>query len=236
MIETFAALLLGHVLADFVLQTDGMVDRKSRWWVLILHGLIVYGATALTAGHPVSVEIALLSFAHLAIDTVKSACKDDRFHHFILDQAAHFATLVAVAVLAPDLWSTGLWSAHPAIPAIMLLTAGAIFAVRAGGFAIDKLLATVETPEITEPGLPNAGALIGVLERFLIYLLILAGQPAGVGFLIAAKSVLRFSSTQDGNQRQISEYIIVGTLASFGWAMTVAFGVEALLTELPPIF
>lgn len=41
MIETFTALLLAHVLADFVLQTRWMVANKRRAAGLALHGTVV---------------------------------------------------------------------------------------------------------------------------------------------------------------------------------------------------
>lgn len=41
MIETFAALLFAHVLADFVFQTNWITDNKRRPQVLLLHALIV---------------------------------------------------------------------------------------------------------------------------------------------------------------------------------------------------
>lgn len=59
--------------------------------------------------------------------------------------------------------------------------------------------------------------MIGLLERGLIFALILLGQPGGVGLLIAAKSILRFGAVKD--DRALSEYVIIGTLASFAWAL-----------------
>jgi len=53
---------------------------------------------------------------------------------------------------------------------------------------------------------------IGIVERFLALALIIMGQYEAVGLIIAAKSILRFSGTQK------SEYILVGTLISFGIA------------------
>jgi hypothetical protein len=58
-------------------------------------------------------------------------------------------------------------------------------------------------------------------------LLILIGQPAGVGFLITAKSILRFGDVRDSSQRKLTEYIIIGTFMSFGWGLLVA-----VLTQL----
>ncbi len=61
--------------------------------------------------------------------------------------------------------------------------------------------------------LPNAGKLIGIVERFLALALIIMGQYAAVGLIIAAKSILRINGTQK------SEYVLVGTLISFSIAV-----------------
>ncbi len=47
------------------------------------------------------------------------------------------------------------------------------------------------------------------LERSLIPTLILAGEPAGVGFVFAGKAITRFS------EREQVEYYLLGTFASF---------------------
>ena len=77
----------------------------------------------------------------------------------------------------------------------------------------------------------RTGRQIGLLERGLIFALILGGQPLGVGFLIAAKSVLRFG-TASRDQRS-AEYVIIGTLASFGWAIVAVQLTLLLLAHLP---
>ena len=74
-------------------------------------------------------------------------------------------------------------------------------------------------------GLPGGGRVIGLLERAIIFGLVAAGQPQGVGFLLAAKSILRFGEVREPGQRAAAEYIIIGTLSSFGWALLVAWGV-----------
>ncbi len=67
----------------------------------------------------------------------------------------------------------------------------------------------------------------------LIYLMILANQPLGVGFLIAAKSILRFGTAS--RDQRTAEYVIIGTLASFGWAIAITIGIQLLLSALPPL-
>jgi len=63
-------------------------------------------------------------------------------------------------------------------------------------------------------GLQNAGKYIGWLERFLIVTFVWAGELSAIGFLIAAKSIFRFGEIKDKQDRQLAEYILIGTLLS----------------------
>ena len=65
----------------------------------------------------------------------------------------------------------------------------------------------------------DGGKWIGLLERALIFVLIMAAEFQAIGFLIAAKSILRF---QYAKERSHSETVIIGTLASFGWAIVIS--------------
>jgi hypothetical protein len=108
------------------------------------------------------------------------------------------------------LWGTTTGPAAPLlaeVPRAMVFAAGLIFATQAGSFAI------------------------GLLERALIFLFVLTGQTAAIGFLIAAKSILRFGEVQD--DRRAAEYVIIGTLASFAWALAAAQATLAALAALP---
>lgn len=150
---------------------------------------------------------------------------------FLLDQAAHMLTLVTVAMLEPGLWAAGLWSDQPWLPGTMALVAGFNLATRAGSFAMAMLMAP--WGDVGLGGLPGGGRIIGHLERGLIFLLVLTDLAAGIGFLIAAKSVLRFGAVKD--EARLSEYVIIGTLASFGWAIIAASATLALMRALPPL-
>ena len=231
MIETLAALLLAHVAADFMLQPDRMVAQKRRPLWFAAHIAIVLATAIATTGslHPALLALAL---AHAVIDAAKLALPRQNAAAFALDQCAHGLTLVATAALFPRLFDTGLWATQPELPAIFALAAGAIWTVRAGGHTIGLLMAPW-TALIRLDGLPNGGRAIGQLERGLIFLMILGGLPEGIGFLIAAKSVLRFGTVRE--EAKLSEYVIIGTLASFAWAMISAFATLALLQTLPPL-
>ncbi|SPF80465.1 DUF3307 domain-containing protein [Pseudoprimorskyibacter insulae] len=238
MIETFAALLVAHVIGDFVLQTDWIAANKRRPQVLVLHVALHLALLLALFGQVHSPYLYALAAAHLAIDAIKLALPD-RLWAFLADQAAHVATLAALAILQPDLWGTAPITAHlPQIAHKALTTAvtlaGLVVAIRAGGFAISRLLAPYSghwtRNRVLSGGLREAGALIGQLERGLVFVLILVGHPTGVAFLIAAKSVLRFGESR--NDRRMAEYVLIGTLASVGWAMLSAYGTVWLLKQL----
>lgn len=67
----------------------------------------------------------------------------------------------------------------------------------------------------------------------MIYLLILTDRAQSIGFLIAAKSVMRFVSISI--EKEVSKYVIIATLASFSWAIVAAIGATALLIHLPTL-
>ncbi len=236
MITTLIALLFAHIMADFLLQTRYMITHKRNFAILLLHILIVaalsYGALGFT-GHWLVLAVA---GSHLMIDAAKTYWPGVSLRAFLIDQTLHILIILAAVSQFPDLYSTGIWREYglletpavwltyvpdgwiTALPQFMLLSGGLIMATRAGGFAIGLFMQPL-TPK-TNDGMPQAGAIIGNLERALAYVFILSGQPQNLGFLIAAKSILRFGATQ--NDRKTSEYVIIGTLCSFGWVIAVA--------------
>ncbi|MEM6482446.1 MAG: DUF3307 domain-containing protein [Pseudomonadota bacterium] len=232
MIATFIALVFAHVVADYVLQPGWMVERKRNPLILLLHGLVILVVTHAAVGHFDARAVISLAVMHVCIDAAKVYGFADTLAAHLLDQVAHILAIIFVTFHAPDLWQTGSWNAQTDwLLHVMLLVAGAILATRAGSFALKKLMQPFSA-DFASGGLPNGGNLIGILERGLIYVLILSGQAAGVGFLIAAKSILRF---EVATKQKAAEYVIVGTLASFGWAILIATATDLLLSTLPAL-
>lgn len=237
MIETFTALLIAHVFADFVLQTGWMVRCKTRPEVLALHGGIVIATALVMLGSAAWLELAVLGAVHMGIDLIKLGTRSASVQAFLADQAAHLATIAVLAAVAPGLWANGPWAQLDAPwPALVLhgglMVTGFIAATRAGGFAIGALMAAPGWQPPSD-GLADGGRIIGLLERSVIFVLIVARQYDAIGFLIAAKSILRFSTVAES--RAVSEYVIIGTLASFGWAIAVTFAVVTLQAALPAL-
>lgn len=120
----------------------------------------------------------------------------------------------------------------------LILAAGVLLLTLLGGFLIGLFLKPFQKqlnkkfrPNSLRPveGLKDGGKYIGYLERLLIFILILTGQFAGVGFLITAKSILRFGELKDSENRKQAEYIIIGTFASFLYAIVISLFIRWLL-------
>src|SRR5437667_3465277 len=75
------------------------------------------------------------------------------------------------------------------------------------------------------------GRAVGSLERALALTMVLLGDYAAVGWIIAAKSLARFKQLED---REFAEYFLVGTLASFLLAVLVGVGIRTLLKQAKP--
>ena len=122
-------------------------------------------------------------------------------------------------------WADALgWNLIPWYYAALALISGTILTVKVGGVIIGKATRGFADEIWNDqiPGLKDGGRYIGYLERSLVLLLMLINQPTGIGFLIAAKSILRFGEIKDSQSRKVAEYIIIGTFMSFGWALLIA--------------
>lgn len=246
MLDLFIVLFAAHILADFVFQTKWLLRRKKQFIGMSLHIVIVGAATVVVSGIYDWRILVIIGVSHFVMDYIKTRFLPDTLMSFVIDQCAHIAVLIGIVYYMPTAFQGSFWQLGDVyivqnyITALTLIL-GAILAVRVGDIVIAKAMLPMEKQFELEvrsklevgrknkySGLANAPAMIGVLERFIIYLLILVGQPTGVGFLIAAKSILRFAGAKsdDHDNRRAeyaaSEMIIVGTLMSFGWAISVS--------------
>lgn len=72
-----------------------------------------------------------------------------------------------------------------------------------------------------DSGHPNAGAMIGILERTIIMLLLAVNQFAAIGFVLTAKSIARYNKIVE--DPRFSEYYLLGTLSSVLLAVLTHF-------------
>jgi hypothetical protein len=69
----------------------------------------------------------------------------------------------------------------------------------------------------------NRGRMIGLLERLLVFTLVLVGQYGALGFVIATKGLARF---KDLDHREFAEYFLIGTMLSIVLAGGIALIVK----------
>ncbi len=247
-------LITGHALADFALQTRGMVRNKHRFPGLAAHIGVVFVVQAALLLPVLSlrmlVVVAGITVAHGIIDRTKAAVSARSpgrgLEWFLADQFAHLAVLAVAwtllrsdpgAPLLPGLLASGVVSPG-ALGAVAVLVAAYAFNFH-GASAI--VMAVLERYQLTgERGpatkaapaaapSPARGQAIGILERWIVLTLVMAGQWGALGLLLAAKSVARFRDLED---RDLSEYYLIGTLTSVLLATATALLVGAVL----PVF
>lgn len=225
----FFNLILAHLLGDFILQPNSWVadkeKKKGRSIYLFLHVLIHIALTMLFLWDFNLWWVALIvGVSHLLIDVTKlsfQTAKTKRIWFFI-DQIAHILVIVALSLFyfpyfkLEDFFND---ESLKIVTAIVFLTVPSSIFI--------KTIISIWTPitidhsKIQTESLVNAGKYIGILERLLVFVFILVNHWEGVGFMIAAKSVFRFSDLAEAKQRKLTEYVLIGTLLSFGIAVLV---------------
>jgi hypothetical protein len=76
---------------------------------------------------------------------------------------------------------------------------------------------TPQTEDAEAGSLQSAGKYIGILERLFVFMI--SNEWQAIGFLLTAKSVFRFGDLKESKDRKLTEYILIGTLVSFGIAV-----------------
>jgi hypothetical protein len=222
-IRLILLLVIAHLLSDFILQNQNMSDKKGSKPFTIYHiyHILIVGITSYLLSFDLGFWKAalLLMIIHLFTDMLKSwlIIKNKTKSYFFFDQSIHLASIAIIVIAYSKLY--GINFIFDFETKTIAIIAGFIFCAKPSNILIKYLFIafSIQTPEENsenpnEHSLPNAGKLIGIVERFLALGLIIMGQYEAVGLIIAAKSILRFNGTQK------SEYVLVGTLLSFGLA------------------
>ena len=215
--KCFIVLVCAHLLADFLLQPDRIARNKHQLGVLSLHAVVHALLSWLLLGFRLSWQIpGVIFLSHFLIDFLKHKVSDTACT-FCVDQLLH---IIVLAFLAAGYAPVKLWSPFGLVYKPLVLFAGFVATVQGSGFLVGKVAERlIGQNQLEVDGLKGGGKLIGQLERALIFLLVLIGQPAGIGFLVAAKSILRF---KESKEQKLAEYVLIGTLLSFGLAIALS--------------
>lgn len=222
----FIKLILAHLLGDFILQPNSWVADKEHYKLkskfLYLHVLI---HTVLSMVFLWDLKLwwvaVLVGISHFIIDAAKLSFQTlkTKKSWFFIDQLLHILVIAGISFYFGEFNFSFLQNQEflkILMAALFLTTPASVFI---------KILLSSWTPAPDGPNtiqtesLTSAGKYIGILERLLVFTFIMVNHWEGVGFMVAAKSVFRFSDLAQAKQRKLTEYVLIGTLLSFGLAV-----------------
>ena len=147
---------------------------------------------------------------------------------FLIDQILHISFIVIftnIWLIANNDWQQFGWLqefaiSHPlrtnAFLAMMLVLKPANIMIL---LILGACKVSITPNKDNDHGNFHSGELIGWLERGLMLLFVIMSQYEAIGFLIAAKSILRFNEASSGSEK--SEYVLTGTLLSLATALAL---------------
>jgi hypothetical protein len=228
-------LILAHIVGDFLLQPQKWVEHKEThkhkskflYWHILVHFSALVLVLQFNFKYWLGILIIVLS--HYIIDIIKLHLMS-KFNNrllFGLDQLAHLLiiTLVVKIYMPYDFNFETFFGAKT-----LLLITALLCITKVSSIIMKTIISKWDLKEYTEESsLQHAGAYIGILERLFVFAFIITNHWEGVGFLIAAKSVFRFGDLSKAKDRKLTEYILIGTLLSFGLAIIFGLGYEYVL-------
>ena len=231
-------LLSAHILADFFLQNNKLCNAKSEKGssgikAQLLHSLIHAACAYILLGDWCGWIIPLIIFvSHLIVDIVKVQTKANGTKGFIFDQIVHIIILFILWwMIYADCAELASWFVN-------IVTSKSLWALLIGYLLILKpasvmighfMKGWIPSNNMQVQGLPHAGEWIGYIERTLIVTFVITGNVEAVGFLLTAKSVFRFGDLNKAKEIKTTEYVLLGTLASFTIALFVAFVLNSVI-------
>lgn len=223
-------LLLAHIIGDFILQPKKWVKDKekhklkSRYLYLhiAIHLALLFLITWDLTLWPLLIIIA---FSHGVIDALKLSFqkKKNKRKWFFMDQILHIAIIISGYFLISSQSITNSFFSEVIESSSILIITCILFLTQPVSIIMQVIFSKWNIAKLTKgnESLQDAGKYIGILERLLVFVFIITDHWEAVGFLITAKSVFRFGDLKESKERKLTEYILIGTLISFGIAILV---------------
>jgi hypothetical protein len=222
-----------HSLLIGILSWGAIWDFRG-WWlaacIMVLHFLIDWSKSYIQVKWNIF-KIENLEHAKLVDGTNK---RHDLWV-FLTDQILHIAVIVVFAnvwLVANNDWQQFGWLQEFAVshPLRAKTIVAMLLALKPANILILLILGacrvTITPTDNDDHGNFHSGELIGWLERGLMLLFVVMSQYEAIGFLIAAKSILRFNEASSGSEK--SEYVLTGTLLSLTIALLLGILIQKL--------
>lgn len=226
-------LIFAHLLVDFVLQSDKIVKKKAEKKCLyhLIHSFIQAVAAYVIVGcwHCWYI-LPVIFVTHFLIDYWK-VYRGNTLVSFVVDQFLHLVVIFLLwmiitkdYLLIPNLLE---WLLQNDLFWIILI--GYMIILKPTSLILGLFTARWRVYDTVSQSLQNAGKWIGYLERVLIMTFILIGKIEMIGFLLAAKSIFRFGELNKSKDIKTTEYVLIGTFASFTIAILLGLVLKRLI-------
>ncbi|PKV50943.1 uncharacterized protein DUF3307 [Aquimarina sp. MAR_2010_214] len=228
MIALAIKLVFSHLLGDFLFQPNSWVQDKEikkyksvyLYLHIIIHAILLF--VILQFKMKYWLGILIISISHFGIDLLKVYLKSKINYRFlfVLDQILHLC-IIALVVYYYHRYNIDfgiVYNSKTLLFLVFLILTTLVSSIIMKLFISQWNVSEYSTPENS---LHKAGTYIGMLERLFIFIFIVTGRWEGIGFLLAAKSVFRYGDLSKAGDRKLTEYILIGTLLSFGLAMLI---------------
>ena len=212
-------LLLANLMGDFLLQPSILVKKKMESiYYTAIHIAIYTVSLLLVLRFDFSYwsGILILVSTHFIIDFFKIKLTGNLNERllFFADQLFHMLVIALVVYIYYPYRIDMEWLYSE--NTLIIFTA-LVFITTVSSILVKTVMSRWDIKE--DSALKNAGVYIGILERLFIFGFILLDYWEGIGFLLAAKSVFRFGDLSKSKDRKLTEYMLIGTLLSFGIAI-----------------
>ena len=230
-------LLLGisHLLGDFYFQTNKMAEKKKQKWPF-LHSLIymaMFVPIILNYEIMIGLRIGLIigvGVTHGLIDRLFANPSKIKKYRFFIDQFSHIVVLVLVFTLGQTKFNCQLITNYYKE---LLLVGIMLLILKPAAIAVNKVLLLNSDKDNEEAFKMDAGVIIGMIERLIIVGMCILGDMGGIGFIIAAKTMVRYGEfakegTPDADTKLTRTKYLLGTLSSVAIALG-CYGVWVVL-------
>lgn len=231
-------ILTAHLIADFFLQSAGWAQKKTQKFRYLVGHALVYAVVLAIAMFPcIPVGVAWSPFAviagsHFLIDWIrvlldkKYKTPAAHFASFIVDQILHISIIVVLVYILGlntqnNRWLSELASGAPVEQILryvllfaIVLDPASVFVKKLSLYVSNSVNSTTSKKELP------VGSVIGKLERIIIAVLTIYGEIGAIGFVLAAKSLARYSKLD--KDPDFAEKYLVGTLSSAAIAIIAA--------------
>jgi hypothetical protein len=229
----FVKLLLAHLIGDFILQpTYWVIDKESKkhksiylYIHTVLHGVLAFIFVLKT---DFILWAILLAISHGLIDFLKLNFQKPatKRNWFAVDQILHLTVIMIITKYHSHLsLDLNFFNNH-----FLILVTGIVFLTKPTSHIIKNIISiwTPESKTETDDSLANAGNYIGMIERLFVFCFIITNHFEAIGFLLAAKSIFRFGDLKEAKDRKLTEYVLIGTLLSFGIALLIGLLIHTI--------